>query len=128
VIRSIFSALALALVISPAYAAGPDAATITKSIEAVAADPVKAKAYCDMAAKFEEIGDDEKKAEAAGDEIDGYFKTLGPEFEAAWDAGQNAEENSAEGKAFDEAMAKLDASCGPSDENDKGDAKDEKSD
>jgi hypothetical protein len=64
-----------------------------------------------MAAKFEEVGDDEKKAEAAGEAIDGYFQTLGPDFEAAWDAGQNADESSPEGKAFDAAMTKLDATC-----------------
>lgn len=110
-IRSALAVLAIALAASPAVAAA-DAASITKSIEAAAADPVKTKAYCDMAAKFEEIGDDEKKAEAAGDEIDGFFKTLGADFEAAWDAGQNADENSPESKAFDEAMTKLDAKCG----------------
>lgn len=111
-IRSTLVIFAFALAVTPAAAADVDAPTITKTIDAVAADPVKAKAYCDMAAKFEEIGDDEKKAEASGEEIDGYFKTLGADFESAWDAGQNADENSAEGKAFDEAMTKLDATCG----------------
>lgn len=99
------------LAVTPAQAA-VDAATITKSIDAATADPAKAKAYCDLAAKFDEIGDDEKKAEAAGDQIDGYFKILGADFEAAWDAGQNATEESPEGKAFDDAMTKLDATCG----------------
>lgn len=94
-----------------AQAAGVDAAGITKAIDSAAGDTTKVKAYCDMAKKFEEVGDDEKKAEAAGDEIDGYFKALGPEFEAAWTSGQDADENSAEGKAFDEAMGKLDAKC-----------------
>lgn len=111
-IKSTLAIVAIALAASPAAAADVDAATISKTIEAVAADPAKSKAYCDMAVKFEEIGDDEKKAEAAGDEIDGYFKTLGADFEAAWDAGQNADENSAEGKAFDEAMVKLESACG----------------
>lgn len=100
------------LAVTPVQAAEVNAAAITKSIDAATADPVKAKAYCDLAAKFDEVGDDEKKAEAAGDQIDGYFKVLGAEFEAAWDAGQNATEESAEGKAFDEAMTKLDATCG----------------
>ncbi|MBK9078080.1 MAG: hypothetical protein WBP38_04440 [Hyphomicrobium sp.] len=109
--RALF-AVACCLAVSPVQAAGVDAATITKSIDAATADPVKAKAYCDLAAKFDEVGDDEKKAEAAGSEIDAYFQTLGAEFEAAWDAGQNAEETSPEGKAFDAAMTKLDATCG----------------
>ena len=102
-----------ACLLSPsAYAAGPDAATITKSIDATAADPAKSKTFCDMSKKMAEVGDDDKKAEAAGNEIDGYFKTLGTDFEAAWNAGQEAKEDSAEGKAFDEAMSKLDAKCG----------------
>ncbi len=109
--RALF-VVACCLAVSPVQAAEVDAATITKSIDAATADPVKAKAYCDLAAKFDEIGDDEKKAEAAGDQIDGYFKVLGAEFEAAWDSGQNATEESAEGKAFDAAMTKLDATCG----------------
>lgn len=109
--RALF-VVACCLAVSPVQAAEVDAATITKSIDAAAADPAKTKAYCDLAAKFDEVGDDEKKAEAAGDQIDGYFKVLGPEFESAWDAGQNASEDSAEGKAFDDAMSKLDAKCG----------------
>lgn len=113
--------VACCLAVSPAQAAEVDAATISKSIEAATADPVKAKAYCDLAAKFDEVGDDEKKGEAAADQIDGYFKILGSEFEAAWDAGQNATEESAEGKAFDEAMTKLDAKCGGAGEAPAGD-------
>ena len=109
--RALF-AVACCLAVSPVQAADVDAAAITKSIEAAVADPMKAKAYCDLAAKFEEVGDDEKKAETAGAAIDGYFETLGKDFEAAWDAGQNAEESSPEGKAFDAAMTKLDATCG----------------
>lgn len=112
-IRSTLLIVAVVLAASPAAAADMDAAAITKAIDAVAADATKTKAYCDMAAKFDEIGDDEKKAEAAGDEIDGYFKTLGPDFESAWDAGQNAEDNSAEANAFGEAMDKLDSKCAP---------------
>ena len=94
-----------------AAAAAVDAPTITKSIDAAAGDAAKVKAYCDMSKKMEEVGDDDKKAEAAGTEIDGYFKALGPEFEAAWNTGQEAKEDTAEGKAFDEAMGKLDAKC-----------------
>ncbi len=102
--------LACCLISAPAMAA-VDVATITTTIEQAAADPVKVKAYCDMSKKMEEVGDDDKKAEAAGDEIDGYFKTLGPDFDAAWSTGQEAKEDSAEAKAFDDAMTKLDAKC-----------------
>ncbi len=52
-----------------------------------------------------------RKREAAGDEIDGYFKTLGNDFENAWDAGQDAADGTPEAKAMDEAMTTLDAKC-----------------
>ena len=103
--------LACCLLAPSVFAAGVDAATITKSLDQAANDPAKTKAYCDMSKKMEQIGDDDKKAEAAGDEIEGYFKTLGADFQAAWDSGQQAEEKSTEGKAFDDGMTKLDAKC-----------------
>ena len=94
-----------------ALAAGLSADQITKAVEAVGTDAGKTKAYCDMSKKMDEIGDDEKKAEASGDVIDGYFKTLGQEFESAWDAGEDAADGTPEAKAFEAAMTKLDEKC-----------------
>jgi hypothetical protein len=100
------------LLLAPAaHAAALSADAITKGIEAAGGDPAKVKAYCAMTKKMDEVGDDQKKAEAAGDEIDGYFKTLGDDFQAAFDAGQDAADNSAEAKAFDAATTKLDGQC-----------------
>lgn len=96
---------------TPALAAGLSAEAITKAVEAAGADQAKLTAYCTMAKRIEEIGDDEKKAEAAGEEIDGYFKALGADFEAAWTTGQEAADNSAEAKAFDDALNKLEQKC-----------------
>ena len=104
--------LGCCLFIPAAHAAGFSADQITKAIDAVAADAEKAKAYCDMSKKMDEIGDDEKKAEAAGDQIDGYFKTLGQDFESAWDSGEDAADGTPEAKAFEAAMSKLDEKCG----------------
>lgn len=104
--------VALALVLAgPAGAAELTPEAITSAISSVAADPAKTTAYCAMSKKMEEVGDDEKKAEAAGDEIDGYFKTLGADFEAAWNGAQEASEDSPQSKAFEEAMTKLDDKC-----------------
>ena len=111
--RFVATIVASFAVAASASAATVDAAAIAKALDGVAADSAKLKVYCAMSKKFAEIGDDEKKAEAAGEEIDGYFKTLGPDFEAAWDAGQNSEENTPDGKAFDEGMTKLEAACAP---------------
>jgi hypothetical protein len=94
-----------------AQAAAMSAADIKKNLEAAASDPAKVTAYCAMSKKMDEVGDDQKKAEAAGDEIDGYFSTLGEGFQGAWDAGQDAAEGSPEATAMDEAMTALDAKC-----------------
>lgn len=97
---------------APGAPAAISAEAITSAIDATAADESKVKAYCAMAKKLAEIGDDEQKAEAAGDEIDTYFKSLGPDFEAAWNSGQDAADGSPEAAAFDAAMTKLDDKCG----------------
>lgn len=106
---SYFAAALIAM--SSAAAAEMSAADVTKAVEGVSNDPAKVAAYCAMAKKMDEIGDDEKAAEAAGEEIDGYFKTLGADFEAAWAAAQESAEDSPQGKAFEDAMNKLDDKC-----------------
>lgn len=109
-----YAALVAALLFAPAAHAADakmSAADIQKNLETAASDPAKVKAYCAMSKKMDEVGDDEKKAEAAGDEIDGYFKTLGDDFEGAWDAGQDAADGSPEANAMDAAMTTLDAKC-----------------
>lgn len=116
------AALVTALLLAPlapvAHAADDDqeppkmsAPDIKKNLEAAASDPAKVKAYCAMSKKMDEVGDDEKKAEAASDEIDGYFKTLGDDFENAWDSGQDAADGTPEAKAMDDAVSTLDAKC-----------------
>jgi hypothetical protein len=115
----LYAAVIAALLVAPAAhaqdaqkeAAKMSAADIKTALEAVAADPAKAKAYCAMSKKMDEVGDDQKKAEAAGDEIDGYFKVLGDDFENAWDAGQDAADGTPEANAMDDGMTALDAKC-----------------
>jgi hypothetical protein len=109
-----YAALVTALLFAPAVHAADakmSAADIKKNLVAATSDPAKVTAYCAMSKKMDEIGDDEKKAQAAGDEIDGYFKTLGDDFENAWDAGQDAADGSPEATAMDEAVSALDAKC-----------------
>ncbi|MBS0267847.1 MAG: hypothetical protein JSS54_02585 [Proteobacteria bacterium] len=109
-----YAALVAGLLLAPGVHAADQkmgAPDIKKNLEAAASDPAKVKAYCAMSKKMDEIGDDEKKAQAAGDEIDGYFKTLGDDFENAWDAGQDAADGSAEATAMDQAVSTLDGKC-----------------
>jgi len=109
----IFAAALLAgIIASPALALDPKTEQAVKTFGAVESDSAKLQAYCDMGKTMEEVGDDEKKLEAANDKIDGYFKTLGPDFETAWNSGENLKEDSEDAKALSEALDKLDAKCG----------------
>jgi hypothetical protein len=115
----VYIAFVAAMLLAPAAYAADDAkappkmaaADIKKTLEAAASDPAKVTAYCAMSKKMDEVGDDEKKADAASNEIDGYFGTLGQDFENAWDSGQDAADGSPEAKAMDEAISTLDAKC-----------------
>ncbi len=94
-----------------ALAADPKIEAAVKTFDQVTATPEKLAAYCAMVKKMEDIGDDEKKAEAANAEMEGYFKTLGAEFEEAWAAGENLSDGSPDLEVLDTAMTKLDSAC-----------------
>lgn len=107
---------ALSLILSlfmclPATAAELTAEAVSKAVAGVTGDPAKVTAYCAMIKKMDEVGEDEKKAEAAAAEIEGYIKTLGADFEAAWNGAQDAPEDSPQSKAFEDAMSKLEEKC-----------------
>ena len=110
--RIIAAALLGGLLATPALALDPKIEQAVKTFSAVESDPAKIQAYCEMGKTMEEVGDDEKKLEAADGKIDGYFKVLGPDFETAWNSGENLKEDSAEAKALSDALDKLDAKCG----------------
>jgi len=110
--RIIAAALLGGLRATPALALDPKIDQAVKTFSAVENDPAKLQAYCEMGKTMEEVGDDEAKLKAADSKIDGYFKTLGPDFEAAWNAGENLKEDSPEAKALSDSLDKLDAKCG----------------
>jgi hypothetical protein len=112
--KKILAALAMCgLCVSPALAASESVETAIKTFDAVAADAAKLKTYCEMS-KLMSTGDDEDegKAEALDKQMQGYMKELGPEFEAAFEAGADLDPDSADGKAYDAALDGLDAKCG----------------
>lgn len=99
-------------VVTPVAAADVTVESIKKTFDAISADPAKVTAYCAMTKKMDEVGDDEQKAEAAAEEVDGYLKTLGAEFEAVWTAAENMSEDAPESKAFEEGLSSIDEKCG----------------
>jgi hypothetical protein len=101
------------LFIPPAMAISDNVATAVKTIEQVGSDPAKLKTYCEMSKLMSsaEGQDDESKAEALDQQMDGYMKQLGADFESAFEVGADLEPESEDGKAFDAAFDALDAKC-----------------
>jgi hypothetical protein len=102
---------AIGALAAPAYAVDAKVQSAIKVFEQTAADTGKMKTYCAMSKLMADVGDDEKKAEAAEKQLDGYLKELGADFEQAWSVGDGLDENSDDGKALNEALDKLDEKC-----------------
>lgn len=92
-----------------ALAASPKIESAVKTFKAVAADPGKLKTFCDMTRAMDAMGDKEDAAEEA--KITGMMKQLGADFAAAWDAAEDLDENSEDGKAYNAAMDDLAGKC-----------------
>lgn len=101
------------LLVSPALA-NPTIDAAIKTFDTVAADAAKLKTYCEMSKLSAGGGDDadNSKSEALDKQMQTYMKDLGPDFEAAYEAGADLDPESADGKSYDAALDKLDDKCG----------------
>lgn len=102
-------AAAICLVVSPALAASPKIDAAVKTFKAVAGDAGKLKTFCAMSKVMESAG--EKEDPKIDAQIQGFIKQLGADFETAWAAGEDVDENSADGKAYNAALDDLSAKC-----------------
>ncbi|MFN0217408.1 MAG: hypothetical protein ACKVP4_01195 [Hyphomicrobium sp.] len=110
--RVLAGAAAICLVTAGgAFAADPKVDAAVKTFDAIGAAPDKLEAYCAMSKKMSEIGDDEKKAEAASAEMNGYYDKLGADFEEAFAAGDELPENSPDLEILSQSLTKLDEAC-----------------
>jgi len=107
--RVVFAAVTVCLAIAPALAASPKIDAAVKAFKAVGADPAKQKIFCDMSKAMDEAGD--KPSPAADAKINGYMKQLGSDFESAWGVADGLNENSADGKAYNNALDALAGKC-----------------
>ena len=110
-LKYVIAVVACGLMATQAIAATADVETSVITFDQIAASPVKLKAYCALAKKMDEIGDDEKKVEASRAEIDGYYEVLGAAFDAAWTTGADANEGSPEAAQLEKSVENLDAKC-----------------
>lgn len=110
--KKILAALALcgALCTPALAAANVDAAV--KTFAATGEDPAKLKIFCEMS-KVMSADDtqDEAKSKAADEQINGFMKQLGADFETAWHVGDELDPESADGKSFGAALDAIDGKC-----------------
>lgn len=107
--RLVLAGLLTFLGAAGALAADPKIEAAVKTFQAIAADPAKVKTFCTMIQVMEATGDKEDPAAEA--KISEMMKQLGPEFEAAWNAADGIDEDSADGKDYNEAMDSLADKC-----------------
>ncbi len=108
-IRSFAITATLCLLATAAMAADPKVQSAVQVFAATAADPGKLKTFCEMSDAMDAAGDKEDSANDT--KISGYMKQLGPEFETAWNAGENVDESSADGKSLNNAIDELTSKC-----------------
>jgi hypothetical protein len=103
------AALAVCLAAFASQAADAKIDAAVKTLKQVESDPAKLKTFCAMSDAMDAEGD--KEDSAADAKIDGYMKELGPDFETAWNAGENLDENSPDGKQLNDAVDGLASKC-----------------
>jgi hypothetical protein len=112
--RTLIACVAIAFGASMAPAASPEVDKAIKTIQAVASDPAKMKLFCTLDGAIETADGqtDATKADPAVEkQIEDLLAQLGPEFEAAWDVGDELDEKSPDGVEFAAALEALAAKC-----------------
>jgi hypothetical protein len=107
--RVIAAGVFVALAASPALAASAKIDAAVKTFRAVSADPAKLKIFCEMKKVMDAAGDRDDPGDDA--KIEGFMKQLGSDFQTAWNAGDDVDENSPDGKALNAAIDALAAKC-----------------
>ncbi len=109
--RALLVPAALCLAATAALAAdnSSKADSAIATFQSVAKDAGKLKIYCEMSDVMDKAGDNPDDATEA--KIDGFVKQLGPDFQTAWDAGDDMDEDSPDGKKLDAALDDLSSKC-----------------
>jgi hypothetical protein len=107
--RILVAYVAVGLGAMVALAASPEIEAAIKTLKAIGGDAGKLKMFCDLSKVMVAIGD--KDDPAAEKQIDDYVKQLGSDFEAAWNAGDDLDENSADAKEYYAVVDALEERC-----------------
>ena len=108
--RIVVSVAAICLGAAAVMAASPKIEAAVKTFKAVAADPAKLKLFCAMNAALDDAA--EKKDKAAAAKIPAAHEAdSGPDFESAWNAGEDVDDDTPDGKVFVSAIDELADKC-----------------
>jgi hypothetical protein len=107
--RFLVTCVAVSLGTCPCLAASPKTEAVIKTFNAVIADAGRLKIFCEMTKAMDARGD-QQDAEADA-KIQDYMKQLGPDFQAAWVASDDADADTSDGKALNAALDNLTGKC-----------------
>jgi hypothetical protein len=107
--RVLASAISVCLVIAPAVAASPRVDAAVTVFQAAGSDAKRLKTFCEMIQIDEKLA--EKEAPALQAQLDKLLDQLGADFKDAWNAVEDIDENSADGKALSSAFDQLEKKC-----------------
>jgi hypothetical protein len=107
--RALASAITLFLVTTPALAASPQAEAAVKVFQAVGTDANRLKTFCEIMKIDEKM--DEKETPALIAQMDKLLDQLGADFKAAWNAAEDSDDKSPDGKVLDAALNQLEDKC-----------------
>jgi hypothetical protein len=103
----ICAAAVLGAAVAPA--ASPQVDLAIKAVQAVGNDPARLKLFCEFHKLLQAVG--EKEDEASQKQVEELVAKIGPDFSAAWDIGDELDENSEDGQEFYDAVDTLAEKC-----------------
>jgi hypothetical protein len=107
--RVLVACLAFSVWTNGALALDPKIESALREFKAVGSDPGRLKIFCAMSKALDAV--DEREDAAAEAAIERYMKMLGPEFQKAWNVGEDIDENSPDGRAITAAIDELAGEC-----------------
>lgn len=107
--RILVACLAAGFSAAVAVAASPEIEAAIKTLKAIGSDPAKMRTFCELSKVVVAIGD--KDDPEADKQIETFLKQLGSDFEAAWNAGDDLDENSADAKEYYAVVDALEEKC-----------------
>jgi hypothetical protein len=107
--RILIAGAAIAIWASTLPAASPAVDLAIKTIESAGNDAGKLKIFCSLNKLLQETGD--KEDPAIQKQVEDLVAQLGSDFSAAWDIGDELDENSPDGQEFYGAVDTLAEKC-----------------